>query len=934
MSKEQAVQIKPEKKPSKKSLKNRQELDKEGGRICIIHSQNNKSEKDVRPLTEHSFIKIKEVASVKQQSSSENTRLSDIIEKLPEELDSSVHGYHRKCYQTFTNIARLKRKIGNTDIATDEANASKRRRSSGLSIAGAILFPADKCLFCDKKVLKIKGDKQPLVKCVTKTAETSIRLAAEQKNDENLLCQIRDIDLIAKEAHYHNHCRRSYTRSDVRRPINPNSETSAVLSAHKKAFDSLCKYVQENIIEQMKVERMTMLRERYLLYLLEVDSTVHNENYKTDKLKDKLKNFFGGKIQFWRPSSKGELVYSNDVEKGQAVELAFELACSDEKRVEEAAMILRRHITESKKVAAEMPYPPTASWLMSEERQPPTLLRDFLSNLVAGKSKEKLSAKALRFVSSCSQDICFATINGQWAMPKHILLAMTIHHLTGSAEIISLLNRYGHCQSYTRTLELETAMCNIVTAFNNILPPSISIENNSVVHLCWDNFDLNEETLPGAGTTHTAHGIIIQELENDSILRTRDLPQVPKTNERTVHPVIEDIQPCFAKAKAEPKLNVSRVQPEPCDSMYFNFSDFMWMLCRKESSETEQNIPSWAGWLSATSQPTDQSGKEPRCSIVDYMAPVLQPVTENATVQHILEVSKKATENVGQDFTIVTFDLGVAKKAFNIVWQNHIRFGNVIIRIGVFHTICSLFGALGKHMKGSGFEDIAIEAGICASGSLQKVMSGKHYSRALRVHKLVLEALERLLFEAFQTHDQLVEGLSDETENVVRKLVEKPDCEHFQSLVRTQDFKRLFDRYEVFKDSVRNGSLGKTSQFWLGYMDIIWSILSFIRATKENNLELHLAILYELCPLFFTYNHHNYSRYIPAYLMLNLSETHPGAEELLRKNGFSVSRSTVPLSRNPVDITIEQTINCHAKSHGGIIGFSRNYSAYYRWCVT
>ena len=92
MSKEQAIQIKPEKKPSKKSLKNRQELDKEGGRICIIHSQNNKSEKDVRPLTENSFIKIKEVASVRQQSSSENTRLSDIIEKLPEELDSSVHG--------------------------------------------------------------------------------------------------------------------------------------------------------------------------------------------------------------------------------------------------------------------------------------------------------------------------------------------------------------------------------------------------------------------------------------------------------------------------------------------------------------------------------------------------------------------------------------------------------------------------------------------------------------------------------------------------------------------------------------------------------------------------------------------------------------------------------------------------------------------------
>ena len=75
---------------------------------------------------------------------------------------------------------------------------------------------------------------------------------------------------------------------------------------------------------------------------------------------------------------------------------------------------------------------------------------------------------------------------------------------------------------------------------------------------------------------------------------------------------------------------------------------------------------------------------------------------------------------------------------------------------------------------------------------------------------------------------------------------------------------------------------------------------------------------------------------MPACLvtMLNLSDTHPGALELLKNNGFSVSRSTVPLSRNPVYITNEQTINRHAKSHSGIIGFSRNYSAYYRWCVT
>ena len=182
-------------------------------------------------------------------------------------------------------------------------------------------------------------------------------------------------------------------------------------------------------------------------------------------------------------------------------------------------------------------------------------------------------------------------------MPKQILLAMTVHHLTGSAEIISILNRYGHCQSYSGTLELETAMCNSVIAHNNILPPSISTEHNSVVHLCWDNFNLNEETPSGAETTHTAHGIIIQELERGANLPARVLSHVPRSQERTIHPIIEDLQLCFAKAKAEPNFNVTRSRPQLCDVGYANLSDFLWMISRNKSSKTEYSVPSWAGWF-------------------------------------------------------------------------------------------------------------------------------------------------------------------------------------------------------------------------------------------------------------------------------------------------------------------------------------------------
>ena len=78
-----------------------------------------------------------------------------------------------------------------------------------------------------------------------------------------------------------------------------------------------------------------------------------------------------------------------------------------------------------------------------------------------------------------------------------------MRHLTGNAEVITILNRYRHSQSYSRTLELETAMCNSVTSTESFLPRTISRDNNAVLHLCYDNFVLDEIKTPsGSVTTH------------------------------------------------------------------------------------------------------------------------------------------------------------------------------------------------------------------------------------------------------------------------------------------------------------------------------------------------------------------------------------------------------------------------------------------------
>ena len=110
MSKEETVQLKQEKKISK-SVKNSQQLDKEEGKICIIHYLRNSKETDVRPLTEQSILKIKEAASVRQSSSDENARLREITDKLLEELGASVHGYHRRWEKLLNQTPKIQIKM-------------------------------------------------------------------------------------------------------------------------------------------------------------------------------------------------------------------------------------------------------------------------------------------------------------------------------------------------------------------------------------------------------------------------------------------------------------------------------------------------------------------------------------------------------------------------------------------------------------------------------------------------------------------------------------------------------------------------------------------------------------------------------------------------------------------------------------------------------
>ncbi|CAH1104369.1 unnamed protein product [Psylliodes chrysocephalus] len=95
-------------------------------------------------------------------------------------------------------------------------------------------------------------------KCVTKIAGLSIIQAAEAKSDDRFLCEIKDVDFIARKVHHYNNCHKEYTRlPDRRLHAAPESESLAQQKVHRGVERSLlppCKASLENHISRVNYQ--------------------------------------------------------------------------------------------------------------------------------------------------------------------------------------------------------------------------------------------------------------------------------------------------------------------------------------------------------------------------------------------------------------------------------------------------------------------------------------------------------------------------------------------------------------------------------------------------------------------------------------------------------------------------------------------------------
>ena len=81
-------------------------------------------------------------------------------------------------------------------------------------------------------------------------------------------------------------------------------------------------------------------------------------------------------------------------------------------------------------------------------------------------------------MKSVSQDVVFSTTSGIKKPSKHLQLGLAIKSLTGSWKVVEILNRMGHCVSYSTVEEIKTEL--IFEAYKNSKETPFGMETTPV----------------------------------------------------------------------------------------------------------------------------------------------------------------------------------------------------------------------------------------------------------------------------------------------------------------------------------------------------------------------------------------------------------------------------------------------------------------------
>ena len=322
-------------------------------------------------------------------------------------------------------------------------------------------------------------------------------------------------DVFAADIYYHSYCCRNY------------------FNRYDGEVEEILKGLEE---EDSVTAGDELFKEQFLALGLDFTTTAHSLTSIRDQMNENLPvpvsnravkhliiELYGDSVCFTYPTNKriSQMVYSVKSNPASLLESLRQVSPTQQVASQLA------HELKDYKFGLEQSFCEPRDLQISTDvllKNPPAKWEEFCSFLFKDKQ-----------IPQVKRDVVFQILHymisgGKEPTPFHVMIAEGIHSLTRSKELVTALNRHGICVGYNtvKRIDVDIAEQIISTAGDNRIPLPPVLESSSPLNGAMDNFDRNESTLAGTGSTHDTILVLFQNVpankekpSDESVISTR-----------------------------------------------------------------------------------------------------------------------------------------------------------------------------------------------------------------------------------------------------------------------------------------------------------------------------------------------------------------------------------------------------------------------------
>ena len=156
----------------------------------------------------------------------------------------------------------------------------------------------------------------------------------------------------------------------------------------------------------------------------------------------------------------------------------------------------------------------------------------------------------------------------------------------------------------------------------------------------------------------------------------------------------------------------------------------VWIELRKLRTHPLLLVPDWTGFFIKV-----RDNIVVIQSTIGYLDTLDSPATDLMTAYEVVCLGYEIKERLKLKAVACVFDQAFCAKAMETFWKHKAQFEDLVIMMGGFHLLMTMLAITGSRFADAGLRDVAVQNGIIAEGSVDSVLNGKHYNRAVRLHK-------------------------------------------------------------------------------------------------------------------------------------------------------------------------------------------------------